>query len=134
MNIKVLIILATIFFSITATAYGNPKIDKCLKTKNCLFFVFGSMTVDPKMSFLVMDKLWKTFDEKDKADLRAILKQKINEANSDPDKYIDIPKNAPLYNVIKPNIKNMRSYSIVLSHGKTSKGDLKIDEEIMVNY
>jgi hypothetical protein len=117
-----------------AKARANNKVSKCLKEKECLFFVSGSMTQDPKMSLLVLDKVWKTFLDKDRHDLREMLKKKIKEANDKPEKYVHVSKKAANYDTLKRNIQGMRSYSVFLSHGKDRKGVLGLDEEIMVNY
>lgn len=113
---------------------GNSKINDCIKTKNCTFIITGAATEDPKMSFLVQEKTWKTFTVLDKNDLKRILKTKITGANQKPDKYIHMSKKAPSYERIKRNIENMRSYSVFLSYGKNAKGNLQLDQEIMINY
>jgi hypothetical protein len=113
---------------------GNGKIRECLKSKNCKFVVTGTATEDPRMSFLVHDRVWKTFTDLDKYDLRRMLRARIREANGKPDKYVHVSKRAPSYERIKTNIENMQSYSVFVSHGKDKKGILQLDEEIMVNY
>jgi hypothetical protein len=113
---------------------GNVKVNDCLKVKNCKFIVTSTATEDPKMSFLVHEKTWQTFTVLDKNDLKRILKAKITEANEKPDKYIHVSKKAPSYERLKRNIENMRSYSVLLSYGKNTKGNLQIDQEILINY
>jgi hypothetical protein len=95
--------------------------------------VFGAGTSDPKMSFIVLEKTFKKFTDKDKNNLREILKRKIQDANSNPNKYVDIPATAPAYDMFLRNVRNMKSYSVILSEKKDKKG-LYIDKEIMVNY
>lgn len=113
---------------------GNNKINDCLKAKNCKFIVTGTATEDPRMSFLVQEKIWKTFTALDKNDLKRLLKAKIADANEKPDKHIHVSKKAPSYERLKKNIENMRSYSVFLSYGKNTKGNLQLDQEILVNY
>lgn len=115
-------------------AKGNPKINDCLKTKNCKFIVTGAASEDPKMSFLVHEKTWQAFTSLDKHDLKRTLKAKISDANQKPDKYIHVSKKAPSYERLRRNIENMRSYSVFLSYGKNTKGNLQLDQEILVNY
>ena len=86
------------------------------------------------MSFLVQEKTWKAFTALDKNDLKRILKTKISLANEKPDKHVHISKKAPSYERLRKNIENMRSYSVFLSYGKDTRGNLQLDEEILVNY
>jgi len=86
------------------------------------------------MSFLVQEKIWKTLTVLDRNDLKRILKARIAEANEKPDKYVHLSKKAPSYDRLRKNIENMQSYSVFLSYGKDSKGNLQLDEEILVNY
>ena len=117
-----------------ASERTTPKIKKCLKEKECRFVVTGPSTPDPKMSFLVLDSVWKSFREGDKDHLREMLKKKIKEANDKPQKYVRVSKKSPSYEFFKKNIMNMRSYSVMLSYKKSHQGDLQQDDEIMVNY
>jgi hypothetical protein len=119
---------------LAANAGANPKISKCLKERECLFFVSGSMTEEPKMSFLVLQKVWKTMLDRDRHELREMLKKRIKQANDKPGKFVHEPKKAPNYETQKRNIQNMRSYSVFLSYGKDRKGGLQLDQEIMVNF
>ena len=113
---------------------GNSKINGCLKSKSCKFIITGTATDDPRMSFLVQEKIWKTLTVLDKNDLKRILIAKISDANEKPDKYVHVSKKAPSYDRLRRNIENMRSYSVFLSYGKDTKGNLQLDEEILVNY
>ena len=96
-SITVALLLLCIFFAAHATAAEpqNVRVKSCLKSKECAFIVSGSATDDPKMSFLVYDKVWKTFGHLDKEDLRRILRYKIEEANAKPHKYIHVSKKSP---------------------------------------
>jgi hypothetical protein len=139
MSKSILFITVAIVISLSvATAIHavkvNSKINDCLKSKNCKFIVTGTATEDPRMSFLVQDKIWKAFTVLDKNDLKRILKAKISEANEKPGKHVHISKKAPSYDRLRKNIENMRSYSVFLSYGKDSRGNLQLDEEILVNY
>jgi len=113
---------------------SNSKINGCLKSKSCKFIIAGAATEDPRMSFLVQEKIWKTFTVLDKNDLKRILKAKISDANEKPDKHVHVSKKAPSYERLRKNIENMRSYSVFLSYGKDTKGNLQMDEEILINY
>jgi hypothetical protein len=139
MRTSITAILSIIVIFLLNTTYvdaarGNSKVNDCLKTKNCKFIVTGAATEDPKMSFLVQESIWKTFTAFDKNDLKHILKAKIADANQKPDKHIHVSKKAPSYERIKRNIENMRSYSVFLSFGKNTKGNLQFDQEILINY
>jgi hypothetical protein len=112
----------------------TPKIKKCLKEKECRFVVTSCSTPDPKISFLVLDSVWKSFRDGDKDHLRELLKKKIKEANNKPEKYIRVSKKSPSYDSFLKNIKDMRSYSVIISYKKSRFGDLQQDEEVMVNY
>ena len=113
---------------------GNDKINGCLKAKSCKFIITGAATEDPRMSFLVQEKIWKTFTHLDKNDLKRILNLKISDANEKPDKHVRVSKKAPSYDRLRKKIENMRSYSVFVSYGKDTKGNLQLDEEILVNY
>jgi hypothetical protein len=130
----VIVVLYLLNVSSTQAAKGNVKINECLKTKNCKFIVTGTATEDPKMSFLVHEKAWQNFTVLDKNDLKKMLKAKITDANQKPEKYIHVSKKTPSYERIKRNIENMRSYSVFLSYGKNAKGNLQLDQEILINY
>lgn len=108
-------------------------IDKCLKKHNCDFLVWGFVTPDPAMTFVVLKTDWIKFSEQDKNDLRNILKQKIIEAKKNPDKYNTLSPSAPIYNKVNQNIVNMSSYSVILS-GKKKNGALLMDDEILINF
>jgi hypothetical protein len=136
---SILFITVAIVVSLSVTnaihaVKGNSKINDCLKSKNCKFIVTGTATEDPRMSFLVQEKTWKAFTVLDKNDLKRILKTKISLANEKPDKHVHISKKAPSYDRLRKNIENMRSYSVFLSYGKDTRGNLQLDEEILVNY
>lgn len=139
MKIVVFLLVVASAISLTSVAQsdaarGKSKIKHCLKTKNCVFTVSGIATEEPRMSFVVEEKLWKTFTVFDKNELKHTLKAKITEANEKPDKYIHVSKKSPSYDRLRRNIENMRSYSVIISYGKTKKGDLQLDEEILINY
>jgi len=139
MSKSILFITVAIVVSLSVTTAihavkGNSKINDCLKSKNCKFIVTGAATEDPRMSFLVQEKIWKTFTVLDKNDLKRILKTKISVANEKPDKHVHVSKKAPSYDRLRKNIENMRSYSVFLSYGKDTRGNLQLDEEILVNY
>jgi hypothetical protein len=132
-----IVVIAVVILSIVTAVQavrGNSKIKDCLKAKNCQFIVTGAATEDPKMSFLVHEKIWKTLTALDRNDLKRILKAKIEDANEKPDKHVHISRKAPSYERLRKNIENMRSYSVFLSYGKSPKGNLQLDQEILVNY
>jgi hypothetical protein len=132
--IPIIAVLSLSWVSPVHAAKGNGKIIDCLKTKNCKFIVTGAATEDPKMSFLVHQKTCQTFTALDKSDLKRTLKKKISDANQKPDKYIHVSKKAPSYERLKRNIENMRSYSVILSYGKNTQGNLQLDQEILMNF
>jgi hypothetical protein len=139
MRTSILAIVAMIVICLSSTTHvnagrGNSKVNNCLKAKNCKFIVTGTAIEDPKMSFLVHEKTWKTFTALDKNDLKRILKAKIADANEKPDKHIHVSKKAPSYERLKKNIENMQSYSVFLSYNKNTKGNLQLDQEILINY
>ncbi|MCX5804443.1 MAG: hypothetical protein NT010_00035 [Proteobacteria bacterium] len=135
-HFMVLVLIVSLIFIAHATASERitPKIRKCLKEKECRFVVTNPSTPDPKMSFLVLDKVWKSFHDGDRDHLREMLNKKIREANDKPEKYVRVSKKSPSYDAFLNNIKNMRSYSVLISYKKSRSGDLQQDEEIMVNY
>lgn len=85
------------------------------------------------MSFIVAKEVWESFEEKDKNDLRALLKQKIEHAKAQPELYTDIPASAPFYRRALDNIRSTRSYSVILSNSQPS-GALSVDKEILVDF
>jgi hypothetical protein len=138
-NLCQLMLFALIVFLIfvsyaIASERTTPEIKKCLKEKECRFVVTSLSTPDPKMTFLVLDKIWKLFRDGDKDHLREMLKKKVKEANDKPGKYVRVSKKSPSYETFIKNIKDMRSYSVIISYKKSPFGDLQQDEEIMVNY
>lgn len=133
-TVSVVLLCVSLHSHATAAEPQNAKVKMCLKSKECAFIISGAATDDPKMSFLVYDKVWKTFGFLDKEDLRRILRYKIEEANARPDKYIHVSKKSPSYDDMERNIKNMRSYSVFISYGKDRKGGLQLDEETMINW
>ena len=135
--VLVVIIVISLSFTTVHAVKGNKsnsKINGCLKSKSCKFIITGTATDDPRMSFLVQEKIWKTLTMLDKNDLKRILIAKISDANEKPDKYVHVSKKAPSYDRLRRNIEKMRSYSVFLSYGKDTKGNLQLDEEILVNY
>jgi hypothetical protein len=74
---------------------SNEKIDSCLKANKCAVQLRGEATASPVMSFIVAEEIWATFDEKDKNDVRILLKKKIEQAKVQPGSYTDIPASAP---------------------------------------
>jgi hypothetical protein len=119
---------------VIASERTNPKIKSCLKEKECRFVITGPSTPDPKMSFLVLDSVWKSFRNGDKDHLREVLKKKIKETNYKPEKYVRVSRKSPSYDAILKNVREIRSYSVIISYKKSHQGDLQQDEEIMVNY
>lgn len=115
------------------TAKGNSKIQKCIKAKDCKFMVTAAATDDPRMSFVVKARTWKTFTILDKNDLKVMLKIRIADAKAKPEKYISVSKKASSYEKVRRNVENMQSYSVFLSYG-SKNGNLQLDEEILVNY
>lgn len=128
---KILIFIFALSMLVQLNA--NSTIDQCLNKQNCKFIVFGSVSDDPKMTFVVLKSAWIKFSDKDKNDLRNILKQKIIDAKRNPDKYNDLYPSAPIYNVANQNIMKISSYSVVLS-GKKKNGALLMDNEILKNF
>ncbi len=122
------------FTNLIASEQRNAKIKRCLKEKECRFIITDPATPDPKMSFLVFDRVWKGFTDGDKNYLREVLKKKIKEARGRPEKYIRLSKKSSSYDTIKKNIRQMRSYSVVISYSKTRRDDLRQDEMVLVNY
>ncbi|MCJ7600698.1 MAG: hypothetical protein MUO63_04245, partial [Desulfobulbaceae bacterium] len=119
----------------TASAFAqqspsNQKIDNCLRANKCAIDLRGEATANPVMSFIVIKEIWTSFDEKDKNDLRTLLKKKIEQAKAQPETYASIPSSAPFYRKALENIRNTKSYSVILSRGLSPRGALYVDEEI----
>jgi hypothetical protein len=113
---------------------SNQKIDNCLKANKCAVQLRGEATASPVMSFIVVEEIWAAFDEKDKNDVRTLLKKKIEQARVQPGAYTDIPASAPFYSKALANIRNTRSYSVILSRGQSPRGALFVDKEILVDF
>ena len=129
--------LLWLFFAGSAFAQQSPsnqKIDNCLKANKCAVQLRGEATANPVMSFMVAEETWAAFDEKDKSDVRLLLKQKIEQAKTQPGAYTDIPASAPFYRKALENIRNTKSYSVILSRGQSSSGALSVDKEILVDF
>ncbi len=138
--VKVTIISVLMFMFVSCSSEStdgdtktNVIIDKCLEKHNCDFLVWGSVSPDPSMTFVVLQDDWIKFSEQDKNDLRNILKQKMIEAKKNPYKYNTLSPSAPIYNRANQNIMNMSSYSVILSGGKNN-GALLMDNEILRNF
>jgi hypothetical protein len=114
-------------------AVDSQPIKKCLKNKECLFTVTEASSTDPRMSFLVLRRVWNKFGEKDKADLRATLKEKLRDAREKPEKYVTSSSKSPAYDALLKNIKGMRSYAVSICYSR-SDGSLFPTEEILANY
>jgi hypothetical protein len=129
--------LLLLFFAGSACARQSPsnqKIDNCLKANKCAVQLRGEATANPVMSFIVAEEIWATFDEKDKNDVRILLKNKIEQAKAQPGVYTDIPASAPFYRKALDNIRNTKSYSVILSRGQSASGALSVDKEILVDF
>ena len=67
------------------------------KSNKCAVQLRGEATANPVMSFIVAEEIWAAFDEKDKNDVRILLKKKIEQAKVQPEAYTEIPASAPFY-------------------------------------
>jgi hypothetical protein len=113
---------------------SNQKIDNCLKANECVFQLRGEATANPLMSFIVVEEIWASFSEKDKDDLRALLKKKIEHAKAKPAAYTSVPVSVPFYRKALDDIRNTKSYSVLLSRGQSPSGALYVDKEILVDF
>lgn len=113
---------------------SNQKVDNCLKANRCAVQLRGEATANPVMSFIVVEEIWASFDEKDKSDVRTLLKKKIEQAKAQPETYTEIPASAPFYRKALENIRNTKSYSVILSRGQSPSGALFVDKEILVDF
>ena len=113
---------------------SNQKIDNCLKANRCAVQLRGEATANPVMSFIIAEEIWASFDEKDKSDVRTLLKKKIEQAKAQPGAYTEIPASAPFYRKALENIRNTKSYSVILSRGQSPSGALFVDKEILVDF
>jgi hypothetical protein len=86
------------------------------------------------MSFIIAEEIWAAFDEKDKGAVRTLLKHKIEQAKAQPGAFTDIPASAPFYRKALENIRNTKSYSVILSRGQSSSGALSVDTEILIDF
>ncbi|AOO64802.1 hypothetical protein [Sulfurospirillum halorespirans] len=124
-------LIISVFF---LPSLANEKINQCLKNNNCAFIVWGGMTSNTAMSFVVLKQTWITFSQQDKDELKTILQAKIIEAKNNPDKFNNLPPNAPIYKKVNDNISSIRSYSVILSGTKNNSGVLMLDNEIIKNW
>lgn len=113
---------------------SNQKIDNCLEANKCAVHLRGEATANPVMSFIVAEEIWTAFDEKGKNDIRILLKKKIEQAKVQPGVYTDIPASTPFYSKALDNIRNTKSYPVILSRSQSSSGALSIDKEILVDF
>lgn len=109
-------------------------IEKCINEGNCLFQLRGEATNDPNMTFIVLSDIWYSFGENHIEILRQMLKSKINEASINPEYYVSIPSTSSFYPIAIDNVKNTKSYSIILSHGLSPQNTLYVDETILTNF
>jgi hypothetical protein len=129
--------LVLLLFTRSAFAQQSPsnqKIANCLKANKCAVQLRGEATTNPVMSFIIAEEIWTSFDEKDKSDVRALLKKKIEQAKVQPEAYTKIPASALFYRKALENIRNTKSYSVILSKGQSSGGALSVDKEILVDF
>ncbi|MBM4257829.1 MAG: hypothetical protein FJ147_18300 [Deltaproteobacteria bacterium] len=105
---------------------SNQKIDNCMKASKCAVQLRGEATANPIMSFIVAEEVWAAFDEKDKNDLRILLKKKIEQAKVQAETYTDIPASAPFDRKAIANIRNTKPYSVILSRSQSSSGALSM--------
>jgi hypothetical protein len=112
----------------------NTSISRCLLEKKCAFDLRGAATSEPIMSFIVLKEVWASFTDIDKSDLRTILRDKIKLAKSRPELFCTISPSAPFYRRALNNIRETKSYSVILSRGLSPRGELYVDETATVNF
>jgi|SoiMethySBSTD1v2_1073268.scaffolds.fasta_scaffold808632_3 hypothetical protein len=94
-------------------APSNQKIDNCLKTNKCIVQLRGEATANPVMSFIVAEETWATFDEKDKSDVRLLLRQKIEQAKTQPGAYTEYPNFRP---ILSQGVGEHQEYEVVFCY------------------
>lgn len=121
---------------------SNEKLERCQKAKQCKFEVTvrfrGKETIERTvLSFVVDEKVWKTFTEKDKADLRVRLKEKLAEVQAHPERYVgNLQPSNSAYQTMLGLLSTTRSYSVMPSDRQDPDGTPAVDfkKEIMVDF
>lgn len=112
-----------------AAAATDP-INACLRARQCTIYVTGTLTQSPAMTFNVYRNVWNSWTATDKAAIKSRLGQEALRARTQPGKYADTPKSAPLYPRVIAAIQTVQRYKVVLSSTDGKKSPLKLDEEI----
>ncbi len=122
--------------------HSNEKIEHCQQTKHCKFEVTfrfrGKETIEKTvLSFVVEEKLWKTFTDKDKAGLRIALKEKLAEVQLHPERYTkNLKPSNPAYGTMLGILSTTRSYSVMPSDKRDADGSpsVNFEKEILQDY
>lgn len=122
--------------------HSNEKIEHCQHTKQCKFEVTfrfrGKETIEKTvLSFVVDEKVWKSFSDKDKADLRLLLKEKVAEVQLHPEGYIkNLQASNPVYGTMVGILSTTRSYSVMPSDKRGADGSpsVNFEKEILQDY
>ncbi len=118
----------------TLSYQESQLINSCLRKKECVFQLRGSATNNPTMTFIVLNSTLELFETEDFDILRQRLKNEIIKARKNPALYSSTSRSAPFHKTELKNIKKTRSYSIIISHGFSDRGYLRIDEEAYINF
>jgi len=128
--------------SFAQSARSNEKIERCQRTKQCKFAVTfrfrGKETIEKTvLSFVVEQKLWKTFTEQDKMDLRVLLKEKLAEVQEHPERYVgNLEPSHPVYGTMLGILSTTRSYSVMPSdkHDTDGSSSVNFEKEILLDF
>lgn len=123
-------------------ARANEKIERCQKAKQCKFEVTvrfrGKETIEKTvLSFVVDEKVWKTFTDRDKTDLRVRLKEKLAEVQAHPARYVgNLQPSNSAYQTMLGLLSTTRSYSVMLSDQQDPDGTpaVNFEKEILVDF
>lgn len=134
---KFYIIFLAILALITFPAHSSSaKIEKCIKDKNCEFFIFGALTPKPSMCVNVEKTSWNAFSKTERDELVSILREHIRKARVAPGKYAEdyahINASAPIFPKIQQNISQINSFTIFeASKRHPERGGLLIGETVL---
>src|SRR5262249_11461455 len=128
--------------SFAQQAQSPEKIEQCQQTKQCKFEVTFRFrcteTIDKTMlSFVVEKKLWQTFTEQDKSDLRDILKKKLAEVQLHPKRYAkNLQPSNPAYGTFIGILSTPKSYSVTPTEKRDEDGSpsVELEKEIPVDF
>lgn len=106
------VFVAVFFYNCKIFAYsyeeGDTIISNLISQKKGKLFIYGIATENPSLMFaFAKDDDWNNLTEEDKKSICIYMKKNAEKAAFNPQKYIDVPKDAPFYEQAQRNAKKL---------------------------